>query len=480
MLMCTAFENDMPHPTQPPENARGSDSSNPAREHFEALRAALDVPDANAPMRALGSGSGALDWAASGAMSLTGRADGPPRLAAGAVASAAIAAGALIESLSPAVAARSIDWAALLGERAALFGHTRDGLRTGGGSGRLLEARDGWLAIQLPRDEDWRSLAAWLELEGDAPVESEAGWATIEQAVAAGHVVPLVDRARLLGLACAPAPHTPIVDAPLFRWCAESETAARSAPRPLRVLDLSTLWAGPLAASLLADAGASVLKIESPSRPDGARRGPRAFFDLVNANKHGAALDLRDANDRTRFESLLDQADVVVESARARAMRQLGYDAEGWVGERPGRIWCSITGYGRQQEWIAFGDDAAVAAGLAWSPDRSDDAPCFCGDALADPLTGLHAAAAILALARRARGGLLDLALCDVAAASAAVPIDATQAELIGDVDGGDQLRVGDASTPVAAPRSRSGVGSAPPLSAPTAGTIAAWADAAC
>jgi len=470
----------MPHPTQPPGNARGSDSSDPAREHFEALCAALDMPGTNAPMRALGSGSGALDWAASGAMSLTGRADGPPRLAAGAVASSAIAAGALVESLSPAVAARSIDWAALLGERAALFGHTRDGVRTGGGSGRLLEALDGWLAIQLPRDEDWLAVAAWLELEGDALVESEAGWATIQQAIAGGRVAPLVDRARLLGLACAPAPRTPIVDAPLFRWHAENEAAAPTTARPLRVLDLSTLWAGPLATSLLADAGASVLKVESPSRPDGARQGPGAFFDLVNANKHGAALDLRDAQDRARFESLLDQADVVVESARPRAMRQLGYDAEGWVGERPGRIWCSITGYGRQEEWIAFGDDAAVAAGLAWPPDAGDDAPCFCGDALADPLTGLHAAAAILARVQRSRGGLLDLALCDVAAASAVIPIDATQAEVIADADGHERLCVGDVSTPVAAPRSRRVVGSAPPLASPAAETIAAWTDAAC
>ena len=117
---------------------------------------------------------------------------------------------------------------------------------------------------------------------------------------------------------------------------------------------------------------------------------------------------------------LLDSADIVLESARPRALAQLGFDASAWVDARPGRLWASITGYGREHEWIAFGDDAAIAAGLAFGPGGADSPPRFCADAIADPLTGLTTAVAILALHSAGRGGLLSLALADVAAHAAA------------------------------------------------------------
>ena len=87
------------------------------------------------------------------------------------------------------------------------------------------------------------------------------------------------------------------------------------------------------------------------------------------------------------------------------------------VVERTGTTWLSITGYGRgepEREWVAFGDDAAAAAGLvAKAPDGT---PCFCGDAIADPLTGLHAALAALATWANGGGRLLDVSLFGVAA----------------------------------------------------------------
>jgi crotonobetainyl-CoA:carnitine CoA-transferase CaiB-like acyl-CoA transferase len=76
-------------------------------------------------------------------------------------------------------------------------------------------------------------------------------------------------------------------------------------------------------------------------------------------------------------------------------------------------VWVSITGHGRDDERIAFGDDAAAAAGSCWCV-RSD-APLFLGDALADPLAGIHAALAALAFWTIGRGALLDLALARVA-----------------------------------------------------------------
>jgi hypothetical protein len=79
---------------------------------------------------------------------------------------------------------------------------------------------------------------------------------------------------------------------------------------------------------------------------------------------------------------------------------------------REGLTWISITGYGRgepQAQWVAFGDDAAVAAGATVG-----DPPLFCGDALADPLTGLHAAVAGWAFWQGGGGVLLDLSLAGV------------------------------------------------------------------
>jgi len=181
------------------------------------------------------------------------------------------------------------------------------------------------------------------------------------------------------------------------------------------VLDLSSLWAGPLCAHLLQLAGARVIKVESRARPDGARRGPRAFFDLLNAGKRSVALDLDREAGRAALRRLIERADVVVESARPRALRQMGIHAERCVAETPGLVWLSITGYGRGSARVAFGDDAACAAGLAGATGDSDG-PLFCGDAIADPLSGIHAARIAWEASRAGGGVLLDVALRDVAA----------------------------------------------------------------
>ena len=106
----------------------------------------------------------------------------------------------------------------------------------------------------------------------------------------------------------------------------------------------------------------------------------------------------------------------MIESSRPRGLAQLGIDAEALVGE--GLVWVSITGYGRREpegNWIAYGDDASAASGLA-AATGDPDAPLFCGDAIADPLTGLHAAVSALAHLRAGEGALLELALRDVTA----------------------------------------------------------------
>jgi hypothetical protein len=418
-------------------------------------------------------------------MALTGAEHEAPRFAAGPLAMAARGAGWALAALAPGTALARLDAPALLGERAAIFGLARRGDISAGGSARLLHTRDGWIALNLPRDPDWALVPAWLEM--DPRAFSVEDWAPIARTLVDRRGGELVARGRLMGLAVARASRKIASDRPWMECTTTTTTTTKTAvsttgpsvTRPIRLLDLSHLWAGPLATSLLALAGIDVLKLESPTRPDGARQGPRVFFDLLQGGKRGGALDLHRAEDRARFEALLEQADVVVESARPRALEQLGYDATRWLEARPGRIWASITGYGRrgaQRDWIAFGDDAAVAAGLAWpaadagraDADGEARTPCFCGDAIADPLTGLHAAVGILAHLRTGRGGLLDFSLVGVSAHAASAPVaadsDARVLPVIREGPTGWSVIENRRPIPIASPRARAPLAPAPAL----------------
>jgi crotonobetainyl-CoA:carnitine CoA-transferase CaiB-like acyl-CoA transferase len=181
------------------------------------------------------------------------------------------------------------------------------------------------------------------------------------------------------------------------------------------VVDLSALWAGPLCGDLLAATGATVIKVESPTRPDGARRGPAAFFDVLNGQKRSVSLDFGRDEDVETLHALIRRADVVIEASRPRALEQLGVRADEVVRGGGPQIWIAITGYGRAdaRARVAFGDDAAAAGGLVvWH----DGAALFCADAIADPVTGLTAANACLdALASGGRW-LLDVSMAGVCA----------------------------------------------------------------
>jgi crotonobetainyl-CoA:carnitine CoA-transferase CaiB-like acyl-CoA transferase len=191
-----------------------------------------------------------------------------------------------------------------------------------------------------------------------------------------------------------------------------------SGPEDLLVVDLSSLWAGPLCGDLLARAGARVVKVESTSRPDGARRGPATFFDLLNGAKRSVVLDFNHPTERALLARFVHSADVVIEASRPRALEQLGIAAADMVASGP-RLWISITAYGRQGasgNRVGFGDDAAAAGGLvAWL----DEEPAFCSDAIADPLTGLTAAARALQALKDGGRWLLDVAMAGVAASFA-------------------------------------------------------------
>ncbi len=370
---------------------------------------------------------------------------------------------AQLAALAPRGAFADLGGAELLAERAACSGLTRRGRVAPGGGCRLLEARGGWLAANLPREDDARALAAWLEddaLAGACAPLGDAAWRAVAARVAARERDVCVARARLLGMAVAPAdPPLPLPPASWLRVAARGPRAAPRARAAPFVVELASLWAGPLAGRLLRRAGASVVKVESARRPDGARLGNADFFRRLNEGKRSVALDFADAGDRGRLLALLERADLVIEGSRPRALAQLGADAERWVKARPGRVWLSLTGYGREApggDWVAFGDDAAAAAGLCWCVPRA--APLFVGDAIADPLAGLHGALAALARWRRGEGALLDVALTAVVA------------HAIGARGACDEIP----GTPIAPPRLRGAApGSVPPLGADTARVLA-------
>ena len=373
-------------------------------------------------------------WAASGAMALTGSEAPslPPRSLM-----------PVLRSLETELAARTaelgsrveFDAAALLGERSAIAGLTRRGRTSCGGSARLLPARDAWMAVALPRPDDVALVPAWL------------GTDDLASGIETADAGELVEAAALLGLACGRLGETS-ASCPAARWKRHRAGPSRGIVRDALVVDLSALWAGPLCGHVLTSAGGRVVKVESASRLDGARRGPPAFYDLLHGGQESVVLDLPDEADRLR--AVVRAADVVIDASRPRAMTQLGIDVDDIA--EGGTVWVSITGHGRDGEGagrVAFGDDAAVAGGLVAADDGG---PVFVADAVADPLAGM--VAAVAALDRFAAGGgwVIDVSMARVAAWCAIAPASAERW-----------------SGPVAAPRARRAVAGAAPAGRDTA-----------
>ncbi len=306
-----------------------------------------------------------------------------------------------------------LDALALLGERAALMGLWRRGAVSCGGSCRLLPSAEGFMAVSLPRAEDMESVPAWLELD-TVPVSVPGMWSAVASSLRDRDAASLLARAELLGLPAARVGesegHTGVSRSPL------GEAPPRSGVTGMVVVDLSALWAGPLCGDLLARAGAMVVKVESTQRPDGARRGPREFFDLLNGHKRSVALDLQSRDGVRVLRDLVRRADVVIEASRPRALAQLGVNGPDLVRAGGPRVWVSVTGHGRSGDAanrVAFGDDAAAAGGLVvWR----DGVPLFCADAIADPLTGLAAADACLRAIASGGRWLLDVSMSGVSA----------------------------------------------------------------
>lgn len=297
--------------------------------------------------------------------------------------------------------------AQILGERARLRKSIRQGRLCAGGYGRLLDTQTSHIGLNLVREDDWDLIPAWLE-------DDVSDWDGIVKIVKGRKASSLVRRAAELGLAVAE-------DSFIARsktWFSKTEFK-KYAPKPRPkckpiIVDMSSLWAGPLASSLLGMTGAEIIKIESPARPDGMRFGHKGFYDVLNAGKACVALDFRDPTDLAQLKALLSKADIVIEASRPRALEQLGIVAEDYVAENSGKVWARLTAYGRGQNRIGFGDDIGIAAGLASVMDAAHGEPCFVGDAIADPVNGLHLALAIYAHYKAGGGVVLDFSMQEV------------------------------------------------------------------
>lgn len=304
-----------------------------------------------------------------------------------------------------------VDAEELLTGRAALLGFRATGRVSAGGATRLMSAVDGWCALTLSRDDDIGAVPALVEDD----VDPDDPWPAVTAWVAARPAAEAIARARLLGLPAAVLGETSASPPVLRRLGAPTEPRSVAG---LLVVDLSSMWAGPLCGQLLLRAGATVVKVESAARPDGTRSGPAAFFDWMNTAKlsYSASFDEPDA-----LRALLAVADVVIEGSRPAALIRRGLGPDD-VTARAGRVWIRVSGHGTVGDragWVAFGDDAAVSGGLVAT---AADGPMFCGDAIADPLTGLHAALAAVEAIHRGGGELIEISMAATAAGYAALP----------------------------------------------------------
>lgn len=210
--------------------------------------------------------------------------------------------------------------------------------------------------------------------------------------------------------------------------------------RDVRILDLTHVWAGPLATRILGDLGAQVVKIEAPMG-----RGPRVYpgaaiggfiggvpgaepwnsnaaFVKLQRNKQSVALNLKHPEGRRVFLDLVAQADVVIENFSARAMKRLNLDYEHLKRANPQIIHVAMPGFGLHgpyRDRVAFGPTVEPMSGLTSIMGYSSDEPRATAMALPDPTAAVNACAAVLTALRdrqrTGRGSLVEMSLHEAA-----------------------------------------------------------------
>lgn len=178
----------------------------------------------------------------------------------------------------------------------------------------------------------------------------------------------------------------------------------------VRVLDASTILAGPLSAGLLGEFGAEVIKIEMPEVGDPVRGyppladGESAQWPLIGRNKKSVTIDLRVAEGAALFRRLVRSADVVVTNFRPPTLRTYGIDFDDLCQERPDLVMVHISAFGRTGPYAnrpGFARIAEAFAGLTERTGFADGPPMFSGYAIADGVSGIYGAFAAMAALRQ-------------------------------------------------------------------------------
>ena len=197
----------------------------------------------------------------------------------------------------------------------------------------------------------------------------------------------------------------------------------------IKVLDFSTLLPGPYATMMLADMGADVIHVESPTRTDLLRVTPpmfdaRSYVHLaINRNKRSLALNLKSTQAREIIHQLLQSYDVVVEQFRPGVMARLGLDYETLKAINPQLIYCSITGYGQtgpQRNKAGHDINYMALSGLASYSGKASTGPVLSGTQIADLAGGSHHAvmailAAVIKRQQDGEGSYIDISMLDCA-----------------------------------------------------------------
>ncbi|MEY2968911.1 MAG: hypothetical protein RIQ64_1538 [Actinomycetota bacterium] len=192
----------------------------------------------------------------------------------------------------------------------------------------------------------------------------------------------------------------------------------------VRVVDISTVLAGPNCARYLADFGADVIKVEHPDTGDSMRnmawRDPRdgtgLWWKMVNRNKRTIALNLKVDDDRNVLLSLLDEAHVLVENFRPGALERLGLGPDELHKRNPKLVVTRVTGFGQDGPYAqkaGFASIAEAMSGLSAISGEPDRGPLLPPIALTDEITGIVAAFSTMVALHSGEGQVVDVSLLD-------------------------------------------------------------------
>ena len=249
----------------------------------------------------------------------------------------------------------------------------------------------------------------------------------------------------------------PTVDPPPSSSRTSTDPASLATPRALagvRVLDLTRVLAGPYCGQLLADLGADVIKVERPSSDghgggddtrawgppyvrdaDGRDTDVSTYYVAANRGKRSIAIDLASAEGQRTVRALVMISDVVLENYKVGQLARYGLDYETLAKDKPGLVYCSITGFGQTGPWARRPGYDFIVQGLSGfmsitgeregaCPTCHGGPPQKAGIAISDLLTGIYAANAVLAALLHVRatgvGQHIDMALLDVMVATMA------------------------------------------------------------